>query len=402
MKTPFRWLVKGLLLGSVLVSSAVMAQDGLPEGPNAGWSVRPTIRSAQPLLSSGIAPHEPLLLAATDTGIFAWNYETGQGQWGITDLGLALGEEVRHFSYSPDGKLLLAGAETFEQPGKLFLYDMAQRQQLKALTVASVPTAIAFSPNGQQVAVGFADNAVRLYSLPALAEVKKLDGLTTKPTAFLWSKDGKTLQAAGGSHTKANLDKNNWQPNPETGGMGITEQTQGQAVRWDVESGKLEHKFNIAPGGPGMAYNAQGTMLASISGAVRFEKQENRTLENWEGNRVSVFELAADAKTAPKPMATFNAEGDSLRNGPIPILTWSPDGTHLVFTNSSSSQYFIWNGNQTASLQSEEFSGAPTNRVFFSPKGDQIIAVSGLTIHVWQKQEGEGVQNAEEGNDDEL
>ncbi len=404
MKTPFRWLINGLVLGSVLIGSQVMAQEELEDGEHRNvtyteWQNRPLIQATQPLLTSCIAPHEPLLVAATATGIYAWNYETGQGQWGITDLDLALGEEVRHLRYSADGKLLLAGAETFEQPGKLFLYDMAKRQQLKTVMAEGIPTAFAYSPNGQRVAVGLSNNVVRIYSLPDLAEVKKLEGLTVAPTALSWSQDGKTLQAAGGGHTTGNLDKKNWQPVVEGGALGLTEQTQGQTARWEVETGKLQQKFPVAPGGPDMVYNDQGSMLASMGGAVKFEKYETSTRDLWEGTHLSVFEVSATAQTQPQAVGTYINDKDFMRTGPRPIMAWSPDGTHLVFTNMNSGKYFIWDGTQTVYIRAEDSFSYLINRFFFSPKGDQLIAVSDQAIRVWQRQEGGEGENAPEDND---
>ncbi len=376
-----------------------MAQeDGAPRDvTHTEWVPRPEIRATQKLITSVIAPQEPLLVAATSTGVFAWNYETGQGQWGITDLGLALGEEVRHLHYSADGKLLLVGAETFEQPGKLLLYDTAKRQQLKTALADSIPSVSAYSPNGQRVAVGFANNTVRVYSLPDLAEVKKLDGLTVPPTALLWSQDGKTLHAAGGAHTTGELDKKNWKPQTETGTPYIIEQTHGQIARWEVESGQLQQKSVVAPGGPNMAYNAQGTMLASMSGAVDFMKYEANTMELWKGSHLSVFEVSATGQTPPKAVGTYVDNVEFLRNGPKPVMTWSPDGTHLVFTNLNSSQYFIWDGTETVYLRDEVATGELVNRFFFSPKGDRLIVVHDHTISVWQRQEGGEAENAPQG-----
>ena len=89
MKTPFRWLVKGLVLSSVLIGGPVRAQEGVPVAR--GWHAHPIMRSTQQLLTSCLAPNQPLVVASTPHGVFAWNYDTNQGGVGNCRLELAAG-----------------------------------------------------------------------------------------------------------------------------------------------------------------------------------------------------------------------------------------------------------------------------------------------------------------------
>lgn len=382
MKTPFRWLVKGFVLSSVLIGCPVGAQEMMPQAR--GWHAHPIMRSTQQLLTSCLAPNQPLVVASTPHGVFAWNYETNQGEWGIADLNLQPGEEVRHVRYSPDGKLLLAGAETFEHPGRLLLYAMPERQQLKIAHTEAVATASAFSPGNDRVAVALTDKSVRIYQLPDLSEVKKLTGMDVPVTALSWSQDGKKLHAAGGGYTTGNLDKKNWKPLPPEGGYPeLTEQAYGKVIRWDVESGKEDQKFTLPHSGPNMIYNNQGTMLASMGGAVRVQDRKGFLKEYWDGNRVSVFEVSSTQQGQPQPAATYTNAKSLLFNGPNSIMAWSHDGTMLVFSNTLGRSYYLWDGTKTSYIYNGENWNFNTNRFFFSPKGDKIITVSDMGIRVW-------------------
>jgi hypothetical protein len=127
----------------------------------------------------------------------------------------ALSEEVERqrvyaLAFSPDGKLLAAGAGTsgfvddpsegwFGRGGGLYLYDA-----VKGGLLASFPApnddimALAFSPDGSLLFYGSTDCTVRVVDAAARQEIATLSGHVGGVNALALSPDGNTLASAGG------------------------------------------------------------------------------------------------------------------------------------------------------------------------------------------------------------
>ena len=101
---------------------------------------------------------------------------------------VAHGGKISALARSPDGKLLAAARED----GSILLLNPATGDLVRSLgTNASVPTALAFSPDGLWLAVGARDLPVRLHSMKTDRDPVQLDGLPAFALAF--TPDGRTL-----------------------------------------------------------------------------------------------------------------------------------------------------------------------------------------------------------------
>ncbi len=119
-------------------------------------------------------------------------------------------QRIYALAFSPDGKLLAAGAgrsgfvddpreEWFGRGGGLYLYDAVKGQPLASLPAPNDDyTAVAFSPDGALLFAGSTDCCVHVVDVAARQEVAVLSGHVGGVNALCFSPDGHTLASAGG------------------------------------------------------------------------------------------------------------------------------------------------------------------------------------------------------------
>jgi len=139
----------------------------------------------------------------------------------IKEFRLPLGQLIFDVAYSPDGKRVLTGTG---YEGKMSLWNTSLENSIRtvigsekvsALNPAFV-SAVSFSPDGEYVLSGAADNNIRLWNAKKLTLIKKYIGFTgrglTKSVAF--SPDGKYFLTSS-----------------------ISSITDSKIIIWDLESG---------------------------------------------------------------------------------------------------------------------------------------------------------------------
>ncbi len=119
-------------------------------------------------------------------------------------------QRVRTLAFSPDGKLLAAGAgrsgfvedpreEWWGRNGGIYLYDTATGKLLTSFpTPKDDIMAVAFSPDGSFLFCGSTDCTIRVVDLASPAESVVLSGHVGGVNALAFSPDGETLASAGG------------------------------------------------------------------------------------------------------------------------------------------------------------------------------------------------------------
>lgn len=109
------------------------------------------------------------------------------------------GDEVIALRFSPNGAILASLGR-----GEVRLWEVRTAKELGRLEVSSVqPDGLAFSPDGQTLAVGEWEGTIRLFSVGEYREIKRLAGLTGPVSCVTYSPDGKLLAAAGEKPTFA-------------------------------------------------------------------------------------------------------------------------------------------------------------------------------------------------------
>jgi hypothetical protein len=119
-------------------------------------------------------------------------------------------QRIHALAFSPDGKLLAAGAgksglvndpseDWFGRGGGLYLYDVDKGEQFASLPAPRDDLiALAFSPDGSLLFVGSTDCTVRVIDVASRQELAVLSGHVGGVNALAFSPDGNTLASAGG------------------------------------------------------------------------------------------------------------------------------------------------------------------------------------------------------------
>lgn len=323
---------KGTLerVGSGSVQSFVYAPDGKTIATAGGW---------------------------TDTVVQLWNAQTGTHKTTLTGHT----KRVNSVAYSLDGKTLVSGSTD----GTVRLWDATTGKPKPILNHTSwvnflfywlnAPVhSVAYSPDGNTVAAGGMDSAVRLWDTQSRGRKATLAGHTSTVETVVYSPDGKTIVTAGG-----------WT---------------GTTVRlWAAVTG--ESKAVLTGYAPinAMAYSPDGETLATGG------KYRENSLQLWDTRTM-------DRKT------TFTEHAD----GTLSSIVYSPDGNTIVAVNSSDNTVRLWNaktGKHKATFKPvNEFRLSRADRAYnissvaYSPDGQTIAAVGGYfkqnkgTVSLWHVQ----------------
>ncbi len=178
-------------------------------------------------------------------------------QWGLPKGAQArLGKGIiREIQYSPDGTRLAVASSI-----GIWLYDTATHQEIALLTrhMHSVRS-VAFSPDGNTIASGSDDNAIRLWNVHGRKHQQTLKGHTAPVVSVAFSPDGNTI-ASGSDNT-----------------IGL----------WNANTGKHQqtlkgHNGGVVSGGvSSVAFSPDGRTLASGS--------RDGTVLLWELNPSTAF-----------------------------------------------------------------------------------------------------------------
>jgi WD40 repeat protein len=166
-----------------------------------------TYFDANPALSLAFSPDGKILALGTWQGIVkVLDLSTGQ------DLPAPAPHKdwLCAVAFSPDGKLLVsAGGSEFKPErnggktsGQVKLWDVAAAKELGELTghLSKVFSAV-FSPDGQILATGGADQTVRLWNVATRKQQSVLQGHADAVWSVAFSPDGKTIASASADRT---------------------------------------------------------------------------------------------------------------------------------------------------------------------------------------------------------
>jgi WD40 repeat protein len=209
----------------------------MPEG-----KVLHTLTASAVVRALAVSPDSKRLASAEDATVQLWDASTGKATsklTGPTDALLCV-------AFSPDGMRLAAGG----YDRRLYLWDLATSKKLVEVpahppipanteeTPVTVVGAVAFSPDGKEVAVGGADGRIHLFGAADGKLLRSASGHTSAVTSLVYHPGG-TLLVSGSKDNSVRL----WNP------------TNGQALK------ALE---GHAAWVQGVALLEKGTRLASV------------------------------------------------------------------------------------------------------------------------------------------
>jgi DNA-binding beta-propeller fold protein YncE/mono/diheme cytochrome c family protein len=111
---------------------------------------------------------------------------------------LGVSDRVQSIVYSPDGKLLAAVGGTPARFGEVQIWDATSHELKRSVTVSSDTLfGASFSPDGSRLAVGCADNTIRVLAVDTGKELLKLAHHDNWVFGTAFSMDGKRLVSVG-------------------------------------------------------------------------------------------------------------------------------------------------------------------------------------------------------------
>jgi WD40 repeat protein len=300
----------------------------------------------------------------------------------IRECDRAAKAEVYALAFSPDGKSLAWTSRTDSNDADLGLWDTATGQRLRRVGLGLRElTSVTFSPNGNAIAVGSLDPAVRLWELAPSRSARSLAGDKGGTLAVAFSGNGTILAASQGagavqlweSRTGRRLRRLRTGLNVVSGlalapdGETMAAVDRGGAVSlWNATTGARVRELAPQSGYAAMynsvAFSSDGaTLAASSPGAV--------TLWSWKSG-ISIRRL--------DPKTTFS--------GP---LAFSPDGKTLATAimgdsrTSKQSAVRLWNA-KTGQVTGEfTSSGGEVRALAYSPDGKTLAVGSFGVVQLW-------------------
>jgi len=288
---------------------------------------------------------------------------------------LHAGSPVNAVAFSPDGSEVAAAAEG----GAASVWELATARRLHLLDPHDGPvSSLAFSPNGSEVAIGNKGGTASIASVWDLAtgaRVRVLRPDDGRVYGVAFSPDGRELAVA----------------------------TKGGAVSvWDLATGARVWRTPPSSGGAvnSVAFNPHGTsvLTASEDGAAsiwnpttneppRVLRSNGAGLESAAFNPAGTEVVTAgadgvarlwDAEDGSRPLMVF-----SVLEGAVLGAAFSPDGSELVTANQDGTAR-IWNAASGKLLMVLSGSEGPVRDAAFSPDGREVATASeDGTVRIW-------------------
>ncbi len=324
-----RWLVLG---GMLLVVVVALAAAGI-------WSRRGGVQilnQQAPMRSLAYAPSGPLLAAGDGFGnVTLWDSERQQALHALDIAGDL--RDVNAVAFSADGAFLVAGRDAPpKQAGRVELWDVARAQRVRSWAIGPDAAnadvlALAFSPDGQTVAVGAlsfvaGESAQSLFLLDPRADAAPRRVAT--PNGTIW-----TLAFT-----------------PD--GTLVSGDSDGNVALWDVVTGTMKRSLGGHRG---------------IVGALTVSRDGRRLASAGDGGEIVLWELPAGTTT--QRIATGSA---------VEALAFAPDGARLV-AGDEARMVRLWavSSSPATALQSWGPLGWEVIGVAYRADGRQLAAITG-------------------------
>ena len=268
-------------------------------------------------------------------------------QFDAKPFALRLEDDALAVAYSPDGNLLAVGCGD----GVIRLWDSATGKLLGQLTGhRDASAAVAFSPDGTKLASASYDKTVRIWDVSSRKESAVLTGHTNAVLAVAFLPEGDKLVSGGADRL---------------------------LKTWDLAAGKETGSYGQHQGAiRGLAVSPDGKLVASAG--------SDRRILLWDTKGWTVA-------------ATLRKHTGAVRS-----VAFSPDGQVLA-SGSEDKTAILWDVPKREVRHILEGHDETVTAVAFSPRGELLATGStDKTLRLWQSATGGELANLEEGHTDAL
>ncbi|MFO0892608.1 MAG: protein kinase [Isosphaeraceae bacterium] len=326
-----------------------------------------------------LSPDESLFATANGDGtVRLWDATSGKA------VRTLLGDQVFwRVAFDHAGQLIAAAGGDANQPGggQIIIWEVASGDE-RPLPSGHGAQCLAFSPEGDRLATGGSDQAVRIYDTASGQEVLVLRGHTDWIPGLVFTPDGNRLVSASGDRTARIWDASPWREGEQvgnelltldgrSGGMFFTAfhpteplvataSSDGSIRIWDTRTGRNLRTFRpLDRGLRCLAFDREGRRLA-----VGGHQSLIAILDTETGNELRRLDVKAAAVAA---------------------LAFSPDGRHLA---SGDDEGFVQiteieNGSKTLRVRGAPFITA----MKFSPDREGKLIAIGTgdgPVRIWE------------------
>ncbi len=236
-----------------------------------------------------------------------------------------VGQRTYAIQYSPDGNLLAVGCGAPGQLGEARIFDPSSGELKMVLgTSSDVVLDVAFSPQGDRIAIAAADGVIRIYEVAGGTLQLTITSHSDWVMAVAWNPDGTRLASASRDKTSKVFDASNGELVVTYAGhgqptKGVFFHPKGEEVfssgadnkihRWKIADGKKSAEVALGGEVYKISSGAGFFFAASADKTVRqYQAEDQKEIRNYGGH--SDWALAASYHDGSKRLASggFNGE----------------------------------------------------------------------------------------------